>query len=580
MKILLVFLRLWKTYGATVNVSTANITTEEGCEELIKSALELGPVGGIFNLAVVLRDSVFENLDLKMFNDSLAPKALATKNLDRISRKLCPNLGHFVVFSSMSCGRGNAGQSNYGMANSVMERIVEERHKLGLPAKAIQWGAIGDVGLLAEFQLSNMGKDISGTLPQSIVSCLEVLDRLLISTDAIVSSMVVADKHSSDSGKRNIIDTILKIMGVRDKKTISMDSTLTQLGIDSLMGVEIQQVLERDYDIIFTSQELRSLTLSQLEKRAMAKHSSGNPNSSDDLAADEISWMRLLMEGVVDAETMELFSTDTIVKANDHPLSENTKILIIPGFYGVAAEVYRNLGKELQHPAFVLQLLATSTCTEMEDIVEVLKPYVLALFNDVDNFILIGHSFGCSLTLKLATILENEGKSGQIIQVDGSPQYNNRFAHKMSPERNDDGIREGIAMIVFDFFMPHVDPDVVKRSFHSHEKWENKCDAMLLESADRMPYSYEFIKLNIFTAVSNRFKIVLHIMDDSFSTLQHTKMSLVKAATSSISGIHKDYGLSRYCSGPLRIRIADGDHVTVMNNPELPKLIKELTFEK
>lgn len=570
------FLRLLKLYGATIEISTANIATEEGCDELIKLAHKLGPVGGIFNLAVVLHDGIFENADLKMFNESLAPKALATKNLDKVSRKLCPTLSHFVVFSSMSCGRGNAGQSAYGMANSIMERIIEDRHKLGLPAKAIQWGAIGDVGLLAEFQLSNMGKDISGTLPQSISSCLEVLDRLLISAEAIVTSMVVADKHTSDGGKRNVIDTILKIMGVRDKKSISMDSTLTQLGIDSLMGVEIQQVLERDYDIAFTSQELRSLTLTQLEKRAMSKNSSGSSNSSEELVADEISWMRLLMEGVVDMETMELFSTETIVKANDLPL-EGTKILIIPGFYGVAADIYRNFGKELNHPAFVLQLLETSTCTEVEEIVQVITPYVLQLFNDVDNFILIGHSFGCNMTLKLATILENGGKTGHIIQLDGSPQYNNRFAHKLSPERNDDGIREAISMIVFDFFTPHVDPDVVKRSFLSHNKWEDKVDAMLMESGDRIPYSYEFIKLNIFTAVSNRFKIVLHTKADSFSTLKHTKMSLIKATTSSVKGLHKDYGLSRYCSGQLNIRVVDGDHVTLINNLELPKLIKELT---
>lgn len=59
--------------------------------------------------------------------------------LDEFSRKLAPQLKHFVVFSSVSCGRGNAGQTNYGMANSVMERIIEKRHRDGLPAKAVQW---------------------------------------------------------------------------------------------------------------------------------------------------------------------------------------------------------------------------------------------------------------------------------------------------------------------------------------------------------------------------------------------------------------------------------------------------------
>lgn len=420
-----------------------------------------------------------------------------------------------------------------------------------------------------------MGKDIGGTLPQAIASCLEVLDRLLISTDAIVSSMVVADKHVSDTGKRNVIDIILKIMGVRDRKSISMDSTLTQLGIDSLMGVEIQQVLERDFDVSFTSQDLRSLTLNQLEKRVMSKNSSGNDNSSEE-ATDEILWMRLLMEGVIDAETMEIFSTETIVKANDVELCESTKILIIPGFYGVAAELYRNLAKELNQPAFILQLLDTATCLKLEDVIEVVTPYIVNLFSDVDKFVIIGHSFGAVLALKLAYILENNGKCGHIIQLDGSPQFSNRFAIKMSPERNDDGVREAIAMILFDFFMPHVDQEVVKRSFVSHEKWEDKVDAMLLESQDTIPFSYEFIKRNIFTAVANRFLQCIHIKEDSFSTLQRTQISLIKASKAAVNGIHKDYGLTRYCKNQVRINVLDGDHVTVVNNLELPKLINEL----
>lgn len=82
----------------------------------------------------------------------LAPKAKATMYLDKISRKLCPALEFFVIFSSVSCGRGNIGQTNYGMANSIMERICELRRKDGLHALAIQWGAIGEVGLVAEMQ--------------------------------------------------------------------------------------------------------------------------------------------------------------------------------------------------------------------------------------------------------------------------------------------------------------------------------------------------------------------------------------------------------------------------------------------
>lgn len=55
-----------------------------------------------------------------------------------------------MVFSSVSCGRGNPGQSNYGLANSGMERLCEARQADGLPALAVQWGAIGEVGLVVD----------------------------------------------------------------------------------------------------------------------------------------------------------------------------------------------------------------------------------------------------------------------------------------------------------------------------------------------------------------------------------------------------------------------------------------------
>lgn len=64
---------------------------------------------------------------------------ISNERIDEFSRKLAPQLKYFVIFSSVSCGRGNAGQANYGMANSVMERIIEKRYRDGLPAKAVQW---------------------------------------------------------------------------------------------------------------------------------------------------------------------------------------------------------------------------------------------------------------------------------------------------------------------------------------------------------------------------------------------------------------------------------------------------------
>jgi fatty acid synthase len=100
----------------------------------------------------VVRDRLLENQTEADFTASAAPKALATHHLDVLSRQMCPDLRHFVVFSSFSCGRGNMGQTNYGMNNSIMERICEARVRDGLPGLAIQWGPVGDVGLVMDLE--------------------------------------------------------------------------------------------------------------------------------------------------------------------------------------------------------------------------------------------------------------------------------------------------------------------------------------------------------------------------------------------------------------------------------------------
>jgi fatty acid synthase len=320
----------------------------------------MGPVGGIFNLAVALRDGIFDNQTVQMFEESLAPKAYATKYLDELSRAMCPVLKHFVIFSSVSCGRGNAGQTNYGMGNSIMERICEQRQKDGLTAKAIQWGAIGDVGLLASLQESNLEMEISGTLPQKISSCLEVLDNLLTNNEPIVASMVVAEKHFDDTKKGNVIETIMNIMSIRDRKQISTESSLSKLGVDSLMVVEIQQILERDYDVVISSQELRSLTLGQLEKLV---HSNGE-NANKVRTGGEAS---IKIEKLLNSFGNEKTSNQTILKLNNVKTA-TTNVLIIPGIEGVANDTLYQMAESLKLPTYALQLLNTIDAQNFDEI--------------------------------------------------------------------------------------------------------------------------------------------------------------------------------------------------------------------
>ena len=129
--------------GIQVLVSRHTSTSYNSAASLIEEANELGPVGGIFNLAMVLKDSILENQSVESFELVCQPKVNTTIYLDKLSRKLCPQLDYFICFSSVAAALGNPGQTNYGFANSVMERICQQRKEDGLHGLAVQWLVFG-----------------------------------------------------------------------------------------------------------------------------------------------------------------------------------------------------------------------------------------------------------------------------------------------------------------------------------------------------------------------------------------------------------------------------------------------------
>jgi len=94
-----------------------------------------------------------------------------------------------------------------------MERIVEERKADGLPGLSIQWGSIGEVGLVAQMAESNLELVVAGTLQQTISSCLQCMDMFLGQNAPVVASMVVADKSKLRKGCSTMVETVCSILG-------------------------------------------------------------------------------------------------------------------------------------------------------------------------------------------------------------------------------------------------------------------------------------------------------------------------------------------------------------------------------
>ena len=83
-------------------------------------------------------------------------------------------------------------------------------------------------------------RQIVGTVPQRIKSCLNVLDGFLQS-DQIILSCHVKDLNSNRLNldkKVDLISKICDILGVKDYTRLCRN-TLTDLGMDSLMATEI-----------------------------------------------------------------------------------------------------------------------------------------------------------------------------------------------------------------------------------------------------------------------------------------------------------------------------------------------------
>jgi fatty acid synthase len=58
--------------------------------------------------------------------------------------------------------------------------------------------------------------------------------------------------------------------GVCDLKTVSLNSTLAELGMDSMTAVEVKEALERDFEVYLTSQEIRNLTFASIDELSAA----------------------------------------------------------------------------------------------------------------------------------------------------------------------------------------------------------------------------------------------------------------------------------------------------------------------
>jgi NADPH:quinone reductase-like Zn-dependent oxidoreductase len=118
-------------------------------EAMEKCSNDLPPIRGIIQMAMVLRDVIFEKMSHDAWMQPLRPKVRGTWNLHKYFDHSRP-LDFFVICSSNSGIHGYPSQAQYAAGNTYQDALARSRRKSGLKAVAVNLAIMRDVGILAE----------------------------------------------------------------------------------------------------------------------------------------------------------------------------------------------------------------------------------------------------------------------------------------------------------------------------------------------------------------------------------------------------------------------------------------------
>ncbi|MDJ1183275.1 type I polyketide synthase [Roseofilum casamattae] len=330
--------------GASVQVVAADISQEKAVSNLMQTLPQDNgkgslPLKGIIHAAGVLDDALLQNMSWQQFTKVLAPKMNGTWYLHQHSQHL--SLDFFVCFSSIASMLGSAGQGNYAAANGFMDAMANYRQGLGLPALTLNWGPWGQVGMAAnlteehqhrleasglkaiapEDGMQALGELLSGSSGQvgvfpvkwsaflqqvperSQVSFLENFSSSIAAEDIAIDNSADEDEkgdrlldeiQAAPSEERDALllvhlsEKISHLLGMKDGQ-IDREKPLTMMGLDSLMAVELRNLLQRELEVdIAIPQLIEGISVLEITDLVSQKILLDQISSVDDSATEDI----------------------------------------------------------------------------------------------------------------------------------------------------------------------------------------------------------------------------------------------------------------------------------------------------
>ncbi|WP_344646379.1 SDR family NAD(P)-dependent oxidoreductase, partial [Streptomyces durmitorensis] len=272
----------------TVDLRACDISDHQQTATLI-GALER-PLTGVFHLAGTLDDGLITAQTPQRLEKVLAPKVDGALHLHTLTAD--HDLAAFVLFSSAAGVLGGAGQSTYAAANTFLDALAEHRHAQGKVATSLSWGlwqqaGIGMTAHLGDAELARMRRQ--GVTALTTEQALHLLDTTLTTghphtvpvklelpslqrdfdrdgeTQPLLRSLLRAPRRRasgtveggtlrdrlaplSDEERGKELTALVRgeaavVLGIADGSGLGADQVLKDLGIDSLMAVELRRRL-------------------------------------------------------------------------------------------------------------------------------------------------------------------------------------------------------------------------------------------------------------------------------------------------------------------------------------------------
>ena len=296
---------------------------------------------GVLHAAGVLDDGALAQQDWSRFLTVMAPKVRGTWNLHQ---QTCDrDLDFFVCFSSAASLLGSPGQGNYAAANAYQDAIAHWRAAAGLPALTVNWGPWAEAGMAKDLdergqrRLKDQGWDwispptgfalldymLRSRAPQraalplnwnsfvrtwgagevpSFAAELVRADANDAAASQSTSVDILESLRSAASDEREevlltyLIDAVAAVVGLSESERPSPDQALSELGLDSLMFMELRSRLQSQLEIdvaigdFLSSPSARHLAGILSEKTAFAALSGlASEESPDDEDLEEMT---------------------------------------------------------------------------------------------------------------------------------------------------------------------------------------------------------------------------------------------------------------------------------------------------